>query len=342
MTRAKLAILFTLLGSISAVQATETYTLKLNHFLPSSASPHKNIFEPWCAKLKEESAGRLMCQIYPSMQLGGTPAKLADMARNGVADIVWTAPSYSPGKFPRIEALEQPFLLPYGAKVSNSIIWAFYEQYAKEDFKDYKVLAVHGDGGMGFHSSRQAISSMHDLNGMKIRTSNRASSILVESLGATPVSMPPAQMTESLSKGVIDGVLFTWASIREVKVDEVTKFHSEPPLGSPALSSTVLTLLMNKNAFNKLPSDLQDIVERNSGVALNELISTSWDKDISETLAATPPDKIVHIKEQDYTAMRKAAEPVAQNWVNEVAGKGINGDTLLQGVNELAERLTKK
>ena len=30
--------------------------------------------------LSEESEGRIQCQLYPSMQLGGTPAKLADMA----------------------------------------------------------------------------------------------------------------------------------------------------------------------------------------------------------------------------------------------------------------------
>lgn len=335
MTRAKLFILMALLGSASIANSTETYILKLNHFLPSTASPQRKIFEPWCAKIKEESAGRLECQIYPSMQLGGTPAKLADMARNGVADIVWTAPSYSPGKFPRIEALEQPFLLPYGAKASNPIIWNFYEKYAKADFKDYKVLAVHGDGGMGFHSNRQPITSMSDLNGMKLRASNRASSMLVESLGAVPVSMPPAQMTESLSKGVIDGVLYTWASIREVKVDEVTKFHSQPPSGSAALSNTVLTLLMNKKTFNKLPSDLQDIIEKNSGPTLNNLISERWDNDINDSITATSPDKIVYIKEQDYKAMQKAAEPVVQNWVKEVSEKGIDGNTLLQGLREM-------
>lgn len=74
--------------------------------------------------------------------------------------------------------------------------------------------------------------------------------------------MPPPQMTESLSKGVIDGVLFTWSTIRDVKVDEVTRFHSEPPAGSPSLTSTVLTMLMNEKKFASLPKDLQEILER--------------------------------------------------------------------------------
>lgn len=92
MIRLKLAALVTAVACAASAQAAETYTLKFGHFLPSTSYQQREMFEPWCAKLKEESAGRLECQIYPSMQLGGTPAKLADMVRNGVADIVWTAP----------------------------------------------------------------------------------------------------------------------------------------------------------------------------------------------------------------------------------------------------------
>lgn len=335
MKRLKLAALVTAFACAASAQAAETYTLKFGHFLPATSYQQREMFEPWCAKLKEESAGRLQCQIYPSMQLGGTPAKLADMVRNGVADIVWTAPSYSPGKFPRIEAIEQPFQLPYGARNSDPIIWKFYEQYAKDDFKGYKVLAMHGDGGMGFHTSKQPVTQLADLKGLKLRASHRASALLVESLGAAPVSMPPAQMTESLSKGVIDGVLFTWSTIRDVKVDEVTRYHSEPPAGSPSLTSTVLTMLMNEKKFASLPKDLQEIIERNSGPALNDMISNVWDQHMESAIKATPTEQIVNISADNYAAMQKAAEPVAQNWVKEAAEKGVDGNILLKGVREI-------
>ncbi|MCM2330995.1 MAG: C4-dicarboxylate transporter, partial [Pseudomonas sagittaria] len=150
------------------------------------------------------------------------------------------------------------------------------------------------------------------------------------------VSMPPPQMTESLSKGVIDGVLFTWSTIRDVKVDEVTSFHSEPPAGSPALTSTVLTMLMNEKKFASLPKDLQEIIERNSGPALNNMISNVWDQHMEGAIKATPAEQIVNISAENYAAMQKAAEPVAQNWVKEVAAKGVDGAALLQGVREIA------
>ena len=48
-------------------------TLKVAHFLPPTTPMHAKVIAPWCDKIAAESQGRLKCQIYPAMQLGGTP-----------------------------------------------------------------------------------------------------------------------------------------------------------------------------------------------------------------------------------------------------------------------------
>ena len=54
------------------VQAQEV-TLKVHHFLSATTFIQVGVFVPWCDKLAKESANRIKCQIYPAMQLGGTP-----------------------------------------------------------------------------------------------------------------------------------------------------------------------------------------------------------------------------------------------------------------------------
>ena len=303
----KLAALAASISFAAAAQAADSYTLKVAHFLPSTSNAQVNIIEPWCETLRQESNDRLKCQLYPSMQLGGTPAKLADMARTGVADIVWTAPAYSAGKFPRVEALELPFMLPPGARAGNEIIWNFYEQYARDDFKGYKVLVVHGDGGMELHTRGKQIKSLEDMTGLKIRASSRTAAKSLEALGATPVSMPPAQMTEAISKGVVDGALASWEVVPATKLDEVTQYHSATPAGETALGYTVLTMLMNPKKFDSLPADLQAIIDRNSGKALLDRFSTAWDKALDNAREATPAEGIVAIEPAAYKAMQDAA-----------------------------------
>ena len=62
------------------------------------------------AQARSESSGRIRIDLFPSMQLGGAPAQLFDQLRDGTADIVWAAPSHTPGRFPKIEVFELPFL----------------------------------------------------------------------------------------------------------------------------------------------------------------------------------------------------------------------------------------
>ena len=101
------------LAAAQASQAQEV-TFKIAHFLPAVATTQKLVLQPWCDEMGQLSNGRIKCQFYPSMQLGGTPAQLTDQVKNGVADIVWTAPGYSTGRFPKTEALELPGVLPLG------------------------------------------------------------------------------------------------------------------------------------------------------------------------------------------------------------------------------------
>jgi TRAP-type C4-dicarboxylate transport system substrate-binding protein len=332
----KLAALAVSISAAAAAQAADSYTLKVAHFLPSTSNAQVNIIEPWCEQLRQESNDRLKCQLYPSMQLGGTPAKLADMARNGVADIVWTAPAYSAGKFPRVEVLELPFMLPYGGKAGNDIIWKFYEQYAKDDFKGYKVLSVFGDGGMDLHTRGKQVKTLEDLTGLKLRASSRTAAKTLEALGATPVSMPPAQMTEAISKGVVDGALASWEVVPATKLDEVTQYHSATPAGEKAFGYTVLTMLMNQNKFNSMPKDLQEIIDRNSGPALNDRFATAWDKAMDAARNATPAEGLVAIDAAAYKTMQDATAGVADAWIKEISEKGIDGKALVEGARNLS------
>ena len=75
-------------------------TLKLHHFLPPVSNGHAKMLAPWAKMVEEDSGGKIKIDIFPSMQLGGTPPQLYDQARDGVVDIVWTLPGSTAGPLP--------------------------------------------------------------------------------------------------------------------------------------------------------------------------------------------------------------------------------------------------
>ena len=88
----------------------EPITLRLHTFNSPQSIAVRLFLQPWAEEIEERTAGRVEVQVFPAMQLGGRPSDLYGQARDGVVDIVWTLPGYSPGRFPLTEAFELPFV----------------------------------------------------------------------------------------------------------------------------------------------------------------------------------------------------------------------------------------
>jgi TRAP-type C4-dicarboxylate transport system substrate-binding protein len=318
-------------------------TLKVSHFLPPNSNYQKAVLEPWCDKLAKDSGGKLKCQIYPAMQLGGTPPQLADQVKNAVADIVMTSPSYSSGRFPYTEALEQPFTLPPGGLAGSKAMWEYSQKYATKDYADFKLLAMFSGSGVIMSTGSKPILNIEGFKGVKLRSPSRSAAKLLTALGGAPVNMPPAQITEAVSKGVVDGAMATWELVPAVKLQEVTKYHMEGPALQAAFTQNPLVMLMNKGRYDGLAPDLKAVLDKASGTYLVELAGTAWDKAIVDgrKIASVGGNKTLVVKPEDYEAMRKASASVEIEWAREVAPKGLDGTLLVKEVRAIGAKYMK-
>ncbi|WP_439239220.1 TRAP transporter substrate-binding protein [Lonepinella sp. BR2919] len=340
MKTTKLFLTLALATNTSSVFANDNVVLKIGHFLPALSTMHKQVLEPWCQDLNNDSQGRISCQLYPSNQLGGTAGQLIDQVRTGVADIVWTAPGYSPGRFKTIEALETPFLLP-NAKVGNKVAWEFFQKYAKDtEFKAFKVLSVQTDGGVTFHSNKP-LKSVDDLKGNKLRTPTRLASQIIQALGGSAISIAPSQVAESISKGVVDGAMGAWEVVPPTKLDEVTKYHVMPTAGQPFPTVTVLTLVMNQKKYDSLPVDLKAIVDKHSGDTLIERITTAWEKAEQEARDKTlATGGVINEFGAEHTVqMQQLTEKVTQSWIESINKSGQSGQQLIDEIKNMVKTL---
>ncbi|WP_153130333.1 TRAP transporter substrate-binding protein [Dechloromonas hortensis] len=329
---------FAVLGALAVAlpAAAQEVTFKIAHFLPSAAPTQQKVLQPWCEEMKKESNGRIACQFYPAMQLGGTPAQLVDQVKNGVADVVWTGPGYSAGRFPAIEAFELPFMVK-DATSSSKALWKYYQQNAQQEFAAYKVLAFHTDGGQAVHTSKKEIVGLTGFSGMKLRTSTRVGAKTLAALSGAPVAMPPAQVTEAIAKGVVDGSLGAWELVYPTKLSEVTKFHAQPAPGVAHPTATVLTVLMNKQKYDSLPADLKAIVDKTTGEVMVGKFGAMFDDVAADTRKriAAQGDKITDFSATQVAAMKQATATVEEEWAKQVGEKGLDGKKLIASAREL-------
>jgi TRAP-type C4-dicarboxylate transport system substrate-binding protein len=313
--------------------------LRIHHFLPPAATIQQKFFIPWCDKIGKESNGRLKCQIYPAMQLGGTPPQLFDQARDGVADIVWSLPTYQAGRFTKSEVFEIPFMAK-SAETGSPALWDYIQKNAQDEFKGTKLIAAHLHDGSLFHFTSKDVKTMEDLKGLKVRAPSRIGTKFLAALGATPVQMPLPQIPEALSKGVIDGAMVPWEGAPSIKLAEITKYHVDTAPGQPKMSNSIFVVAMNQAKYDSLPPDLKKVIDDNSGLEVSKQIGRAFDATTvpSRKLAEDAKGVFTTISAAEYERWVKATEPVSKDWIGEVNAKGANGAALLDDAKALIKK----
>jgi TRAP-type C4-dicarboxylate transport system substrate-binding protein len=317
--------------------------LKVHHFWPPNAMPPSTILTPWCDKIAKESGNRMKCQIYPAMQLGGTPQNLIDQAKDGVVDIVWTLPGYTAGRYPLMEVFELPFMSS-SAEATSQAAWDYYAQYGHKEFPGIKALAVNVHDNGYVHTNPRQVKVMADFKGLRMRAPTRQTNKMLAALGATPVAMPLPALSEAISKGVVDGYLLPWEVIPSIKAHEITKFESETDPNSRALYTAVFILAMNQARYDGLPADLKKVIDANSGPALSRQMGAQWDASAppARKLAVERGNTFYLIPSSELANWQKATAGLADDWVKDVSAKGNDGAMLLKSARDLIAKYEKK
>jgi TRAP-type C4-dicarboxylate transport system substrate-binding protein len=319
--------------------AAQEVTLKVHHFWPPGAMPPSQLLVPWCDKIAKDSGNRLKCQIYPAMQLGGTPPQLVDQVKDGVADVIWTLPGYTAGRFPLMEVFELPFM-SVNAEATSQAAWEYFEKYAQKEFPGVRMLAVNVHDNGYVHSREKQVKTLADFKGMKMRAPTRQTNKMLAALGASPVAMPLPALSDALSKGVVDGYLLPWEVIPSIKAHELTKFHSETDPKSRALYTAVFTLQMNQAKYDGLPADLKKVIDANSGAALSRSFGRQWDASApsARKLAAERGNTFYVIPASELANWEKATANLDDEWVRDVTAKGQDGKALLQSAKDMIKK----
>lgn len=332
-----LVLLITLAGAPRAV--AEEITLKLEHFLPAVSIEHRTWLEPWAKRVSEASKGRLKIEVYPAMQLGGKAPQLIDQTKDGVIDIAWVVAGYTPGRFPRLEAFELPWMAHVEAARTSKALWEYLQAYALDETKAVKVLAIFCHGKGTLFTKDKTVRLPSDMAGLKIRVPTRTINSTLQLLGAVPQGIPAPGVPEALAKGVVDGVMFPYEVAPAFKVDELTNRVTEF-MGDRALYTAVFMLVMNKERYESLPPDVKAVIDANSGAALSAEIGAAfdaWDVPGREAMARRGA-QVIKVDGADLEAWKAATKPVIEQWIAERDKAGDKGAELVKAASDLVAK----
>ncbi len=315
---------------ITSAPAAEV-TLTLHHFLSPKTPTQVKFLEPWARQVETQSKGRIKIEVFPSMSMGGKPPELYRQVRDGVADIVWTLPGYTPGVFPRSEVFELPTVHGGSAEATNLAIQENFAQIAA-DYKDVHPILIHVHAGNALHTVAKAVRSVDDVKGLKLRTPSRTGAWMIQAWGAEPVGMPLPALPQALSKGTVDGALVPFEIFPPFKLQQLTRYSIEGADNS-RFGTSVFMFAMNKDRYQALPDDLKKVIDDNSGKAWAGPIGKVWDNNEAAGIrlqAASDNSQIIALDPHAKATFDRRGLQVVDRWVDAAKKLGIDGETLVE------------
>jgi TRAP-type C4-dicarboxylate transport system substrate-binding protein len=276
----------------------------------------KKIWAPWFAKMEKEGAGLFKIDVYAAGTLNRNPVKQLKILRDGVADIAFILPSYTPGTFVDDSVVEVPFVAT-SAMDSSLAIYRMWQKGMLRNYDQVVPLMVSAAQQYAVHSTFP-VKLPQDLNGKKMRSTGKMQHFMAKAYGAAPVGMPVTKIAESLSRGLIQATTNEWNGVRTFKIDEVAKYHAMVPLGTVSF-----LMAMNKQSFNKLPKKAQDVFIRNREWTVR-LWADQMDKSLAvyhQNILKDPKHHVFVPNSAQLAAWKEVLEPAVQAWMGDDPGK---------------------
>ncbi|MBU1150252.1 MAG: TRAP transporter substrate-binding protein [Proteobacteria bacterium] len=325
----------TLLLTFGGLEArAETTQLTYSIFFPATHGQAK-AGEAWAREIEKRTNGQVKINVLAGGAL--TPAdQCFDGALKGISDIGMSCFAYTRGRFPVMEVLDLPMGYPNG-RVATRVANEFFRKFMPKELAEVKLLYIHAHGP-GLLHTKQPVTTLEQLKGMKIRSTGLSAKI-VAALGAVPVAMPQGQTYESLQKGVVEGTFAPMETLQTWKQGEVIKSTTDC---SDIGYTTAMFVVMNLKKWNSLPADVRKVMEEVSAQWI-DLHGKVWDQIDQEGREYTLSlgNKIVSLSTEENNRWKKAVRPIIDDYAKEVSAKGLPAQQAVREVENLISQYGK-
>ena len=321
----------------ATVQAQQKFEMKLAYFVIDQHAMSQWLIK-WSDQLEKGSGGRITVKRFPAAQMGPTPGHY-DFARTGQADAAWFLHGGTPGRFPLTEVINLPFMAgsaEIGTKVLNDS--ELRAKYLDAEHKGVKVLMLFTHQPGGPHTTKKAIRSLDDFKGMRLRFASPTVRDFVQALGATPVGVPPTEISEQLQKGTIDGAFIDYGGAGiAFKLGGTVKFSTEL-----YAYMTSFGLALNEDFWIKLPPDLKKLVMDTTAGKEKE-VGEAWDSldGPGKKALMDGGGEAIRLSPAENAKVRRIGADLSEKHIKEMDAKGLPASAVYKLMRDLSDKHAK-
>jgi TRAP-type transport system periplasmic protein len=215
----------------------------------------------------------------------------------------------------------------------------YYETHARNELADVHVLAIWCHSSGVIMSKQRQVVLPSDLQGVKIRTASLQLGLMLSAFGADPVHLPATSVASELDRGNLEATLFPYEVIPTFQLQGRIHRISEVA-GDRGLFTAIHLLVMNRDTYLRLPLELRQVIDENSGITLAGEIGKLFDdfETVGRDAFEVSGGSVTFIKGEQYNQWYRQSQPVIDTWVRQQKERGVDGELLLNSAKDLVKK----
>ncbi len=276
---------------------------------------------------------------FPAEQLGKAKDLLI-ICSQGVADMAQIHITYFAGQLPLNNVAQLPFYTKAseGSKIYRRLLDT--SQEIKQEFHKYGVKGLEGHTTAQYDVAtiKKPVRDPEDCKGLKLKTAGGMYDKIARRYGIVPVSIAATETYEAMQRGVVEGCIFNFPSIRSYRLNEQIKYITNGMRcgGYPG------AVIINEKKWDKLPAEIQKGILQASEDATKRW-GVYWDQQHDETIKQFEKQgiEIYTLKPEERTKWDVPLKGVEEEYISEVEKKNLPGRKVFNDFMKICKEVMK-
>ena len=289
--------------------------------------------------IHKRTANKVKVVHFPAEQLGKAKDLLI-VCSQGVADLAQIHITYFAGQLPVNNVAQLPFYTKAseGSKIYRRLMDSVPE--IQQEFKKYGVRGLEGHTTAQYDVAtiKKPVKTPDELKGLKLKTAGGMYDKIAKRYGVNPVSIAASETYEAMQRGIVEGCIFNFPSIRSYRLNEQLKYITNGMRcgGYPG------AVIINEKRWEKLPADIQKGILAAAQDATNRW-GVYWDQMHDEAVQQYEKQgiQIYYIKPEERAKWDAPLKGVEEEYIKDVEKKNLPGRKVFNDFLKIAKEVAK-
>ena len=331
-------VLFWGLQGLPMVYSQEVIKMKWASPYPITHLTHRHALK-YIELIHQYTNNRVNIAYFPQEQLGKAK-DLMFVCSQGTADFAQIHVTYFVGQLP----LNNVIVLPYfttaaeGTEIYLRLIKTNAE--IQNEFLKYntRVLNVFTTPQYDIATVKKPLKKPEDAAGLKLKTAGGMHNIIAQQYKIVPVNIGGVETYESIQRGIVDGCVFSYPSVKAYRLDELVKYYT---LGL-RMGAYPAAVIVNEKRWQQLPPDVKQGINKATD-EIEKILGVAWDEEQEKYRKEFERRGIIinPVLPKDRAMWDAPLKGIEDFWIQDMEKKGLPGKKVFNDFLRIAKEVAK-